>query len=110
MPKYNDQPFSCINPGGRFHTDTSGQQGYPHLPLSTTLGSALRMPLFVDQTDGGSLWLEHVVDENGGWPNTLWMMWYDGAGNPRLDRSAVFDTEALSALLAQFPEFLRTDR
>jgi hypothetical protein len=109
MPKYQGQPFSCGNPGGRFHTDTSGQQGYPHSPLSTTPGSALPQALYIDRDDGGSLWLEHVIDSidsNGGW-DALWLMWYGKSGEPRLTMSGVFSLAELSNMTASLSEFMK---
>jgi hypothetical protein len=60
-----------------------------------TPGSALVAPLVVN-ADGISLWLEHVVDENGGDWEPLWFMWYNADGTPRLAASGVFDASHLS--------------
>jgi len=108
MPKYQGQPFSCVNPRGRFHTDTSGQRNpsYPH-GHSPTLGSALPAALWVDPNDQGSLWLEHVIDTHGGGWEPFWFMWYDKHGNPRLTMSGTFDLAALSAISASLAGFVK---
>jgi hypothetical protein len=108
MPKYQGQPFSCENPGKRFHTETSGQRGYEHKPPVTS-GSALPAPLWVDPRDGGSLWLEHVIDTKGGW-DPLWFMWYDKQGNPRLTMSATFDRSELATIAQSLAEFSEGDK
>lgn len=107
MPQYQGQPFSCVNPKGRFRTDTQGQRlpNYPHAP-SPTLGSALPTALWVDPIDGGSLWLEHVIDAKGGW-DPFWFMWYDKNGNPRLSMSGTFDLPALVAISASLANFVK---
>jgi hypothetical protein len=111
MPKYQGQSFSCVNPRGRFHTDIGGQRRpsyphhHPHHP-STTLGSALPTPLWVDPNDGGSLWLEHVIDTHGGW-DPFWFMWYDAHGNPRLTMSGTFDLPALRTISESLAVFVK---
>jgi len=106
MPRYQGQAFSCANPRGRFHTDTSGRRGFPHLP-SLTPGSALPEPLFRDGER--SLWLEHVVDENAGRSDPVWLMWYDHDGNPELDMSTVFTVNDLSTLVGSLVNLLKGD-
>lgn len=109
MPKYQGLPFSCVNPRGRFRTDTGGQRGgYSHAPHSATLGSALPGPLIVIP-DGSSLWLEHVIDSRDGW-DPLWLMWYDKQGNPRLTMSGVFDLPQLASMTDSLVEFLKGAR
>jgi hypothetical protein len=103
MPRFEEQPFSCENPHGRFHTDVT--RGFPHRPASDTFGSALPRPLYRD--DERSLWLEHVIDThtNGGW-EPFWLMWYDHDGNPETPASAVFDRDNLRELVRQLADFI----
>jgi len=71
------------------------------------MGSVLPAPLIVN-SDGESLWLEHVVDMKYG-SRTLWFMWYDKQGSPKLDMSGVFDVANLSEMTASLAAFLRAN-
>ena len=102
MEKWRRQAFSCAN--SRFHTDTATR--FSHAP-HTTMGSVLPAPLIVN-SDGESLWLEHVVDMKYG-SRTLWFMWYDKQGSPKLDMSGVFDVANLSEMTASLAAFLKAN-
>lgn len=75
--------FTCEN--SRFKTDIDS--GHEHYPGEGYKGSVTDEPLY---EDGGSLWIEHVLDKSNG-NKCFWFMWYDKDGLPILPMSSVFD-------------------
>lgn len=91
-------PFTCAN--ARFGTDTA--RGYPH-GMGQPAGSVLQGPI-TDDGNGGTLWLEYVIDSHGpgGWQTEpLWLMLYDRNGSPTIKQSATFDRSSLQTIAAE---------
>ena len=84
-------PFTCAN--DRYRTDT--RYGYPH-GAGQARGSVLPVPLVTRADTGDTLWLEYVAGAEG---TVYWLMWYDGAGHPRVTYSAVMDYPNLCVML-----------
>ena len=94
------QNFTCRNQ--RFQTDII--TGFAHSD-STVLGSALPGPLA--ESEGFTLWLEHVIDtrfpENNQ-KGLFWLMWYQD-GIPIIPMSGVLtadDIRRMTSLLSDF--------
>lgn len=90
-------PFTCRNK--RFETNI--EKGVPHGACATR-GSVFDEPLI--ETDGYSLWLEHVLE-----PATLheyyWLMWYRD-GVPTIPLSGIFDRDELSQMIGRLGRFV----
>jgi hypothetical protein len=89
--------YTCKN--YRFRTDIS--KGSAH-GGHRVRGSVFEEPL-VQNTDGYSLWLEHVTNDSG--DAYYWLMWYDPDGVPTIPMSGILDREHIadmSRLLASF--------
>jgi hypothetical protein len=77
--------YTCEN--YRFKTDVT--QGSSHGTRSPSRGSFFDEPL-VENGDGYTLWLEHVVEK----PTQelyYWLMWYDRTGRPTVTMSSIMD-------------------
>lgn len=94
------QPINYTCENSRFKTDVT--QGHPHGSLpGAALGSVYPDALL--QSNGWSLWLEHIADKRGG-PSVFWLMWYEPGGKPTMPMSAVFsraDFEEMIGRLAR---------
>ena len=62
-------------------------------------GSVLKSPL-IRNSEGRSLWLEHVVCKNTG-ERSYWLMWYDSEGKPTMRGGATFAKPDLKKMLKQ---------
>ena len=98
--------YTCANRGYRtnVHLNTSyahRDASHPDRPGSDNLGSVFDRPL---AQDGESLWLEHVVD-NEGHP-CYWLMWYDPSGVPKLPASGILSRENIADMQRLFASFI----
>ena len=91
--------FSCKN--RRYATDI--KKGNPHGKYSKTRGSVFPEPLII-VSNGSTLWLEYVTEENE--ENIYWLMWYDSDGKPTIPLSAVFNNDDLGNMIKQLTKFI----
>lgn len=96
--KLDGIPFTCAN--ARFRTDVT--KGFPH-GLNQARGSVFDSPLM--DAAGYSLWLEYIVDRDGGW-EPFWLMWYDADGNPTIPMSGAFDQTQMREMVAKLASFI----
>ena len=90
--------YTCQN--RRFGTDIN--KGFPHGNYSQTLGSVFPEQLM--ESNGYTLWLEYVFDEND--ENLYWLMWYDSDGKPTIPLSAIFNNDDLGNMITQLTKFI----
>ncbi len=95
--RLNDTPYTCRN--SRFWTDIT--KGFRH-GSNPVRGSVFDGPLVA--SDGYSLWLEYVVDRDGGW-EPFWLMWYDADGSPTIPMSGAFDQSQMREMVAKLASF-----
>lgn len=88
--------FTCENK--RFKTDID--LGYEHHAGDGYKGSVTDEPLY---EDGGSLWIEHVLDKSNG-NKCFWFMWYDQNGQTILPMSSVFDKDDLQEMIKKIAQ------
>lgn len=91
-----EQPMKYMCANSRFWTNTS--KGFAH-GTSSTRGSVFKDPLTTNE-EGGTLWLEHVVDFDG--REYYWLMWYDKHGNPTISQSSVFNIKEIAIMAEKF--------
>ena len=98
----NGKPLSFTCQNSQFRTDI--HLGFGPDSRSGVKGSVLPFPL-VDNKDGHTLWLEHVLDKKG--HRFFWLMWYE-KGTPTIPASCVIETEDLGGLAEKLLEAVRT--
>jgi hypothetical protein len=91
--------YTCAN--ARFRTNI--KKGSPHRSDSGHRGSVFSEPLA--QSDGYSLWLEHVIDHRSS-DEYYWLMWYDPAGLPTIPLSGILSRDEVANMQRLFASFI----
>ncbi len=90
-----------------FETDVSN--GHPHRSASRTYsderGCVFDGPLY-EADDGGTLWLEHVLDRNTGTRAGYWLMWYKPDGYPITVASSVLGRDQVAEIARRLSTLL----
>jgi len=76
----------------RFRTNT--EKGHAHAPYSNTRGSVFQEPLI--ESNGYTLWLEHVIEHESEDDDFYWLMWYDESGRCTIRASGVLTRDGLA--------------
>lgn len=90
--------YTCAN--RRFRTDIS--KGQRHGRRSANRGSVFETPLA--ESNGYSLWLEHVVDDSEN--EYYWLMWYDDDGIPTIPLSGILSRDDIANMERLFASFI----